>query len=145
VYVYALMDHLGVVRYVGQTTQPAMRLTSHINNHDGLNAGWISAIRSEGKRPHMHILATVDRASVSTVEKEYIRRYLAEGASLTNKQYVPVEGPERKPHGFAVRASLVRRMRRVAAQEDRKMYEVMEETMEDYIAEWMAMHGQPHI
>jgi hypothetical protein len=34
-------------------------------------------------------------------------------------------------------------MRRVAAQEDRKMYEVMEETMEDYIAEWMAMHGQP--
>ncbi len=52
-----------------------------------------------------------------------------------------VDDGERKPHGFAVRVGLVKRMRRVAAQKDRKMYEVMEEAMEDFLARNEISHG----
>ena len=41
---------------------------------------------------------------------------------------------KRRKHNYEVREELIRRMKRVALDEDRKIYEVIEEAMEEYLA-----------
>jgi hypothetical protein len=44
------------------------------------------------------------------------------------------EEVKRRKYNYETREDLIRRMKRVALDEDRKMYEVIEEAMEEYLA-----------
>lgn len=50
----------------------------------------------------------------------------------TNAKVPPVE-PERKSQGFKLRTSLIKSLKRIALEEDRHLYDIMEEALSEYI------------
>lgn len=52
------------------------------------------------------------------------------------------ETQKRINRGYALREDLVKACKRIALEEDRNLYEVMEEALEQYIARWKAAQQQ---
>lgn len=46
---------------------------------------------------------------------------------------VPLVEPERKSQGFKLRTSLIKSLKRIALEEDRHLYDIMEEALSEYI------------
>jgi hypothetical protein len=89
VYIYALHDpRTGDVRYVGQTTDPRGRLSSHL--HTALKQRpaprdkWIASLRSMGLAPQWQTLDIVDTDKWVQAERDAIGRHRALGCQLTN-------------------------------------------------------------
>lgn len=90
IYIYALRDPKGEVRYIGKTNDPEKRLRKHISgartrkeNHH--NANWIRTLLAVGQQPTMEVLYSVaPHETWQEVEKYFIDAYRAMGFNLTN-------------------------------------------------------------
>lgn len=85
-YIYELIDpRTGETRYIGQTRNPTSRLANHIS--DALpdpKRAWIAELLDGGLRPEMRVL--YETSSPLVDERAEIRKAIAEGASLLNKE-----------------------------------------------------------
>lgn len=54
-------------------------------------------------------------------------------ANAITQESAMAEGPERTSRGFAIRTDLVKALKRVALDDDKKLYEVLEEAVEQYL------------
>ena len=90
VFVYALVDPRdSAIRYVGQSQDPQMRLSSHVKNaHRGDNSHrsrWIRKLLEVSLEPTLHILqACSSREQASNSERFWISYGYAVGWQLTN-------------------------------------------------------------
>lgn len=86
--IYALIDprdHL--VRYIGQSTDPAIRLKSHLSLAQGSQQkrAWLRDLKGLKLKPTVHILETVKGYLAADEREQYwIGYYLAHGQVLTN-------------------------------------------------------------
>lgn len=92
--IYALCDpDTGAVRYIGQTTaEPSGRFTHHLSastEGGALKRRWLDVLVAQGLQPTMRVLATTTSDHADEIERQYITRYTADGAALTNSPPTP--------------------------------------------------------
>lgn len=76
VYIYAMVDpRTHAVMYVGQSIDPKSRLHSYKQRKGTKVKEWIDALRTEGLKPEMRILAEVGTEDAYRVEHEWIETY----------------------------------------------------------------------
>lgn len=56
-----------------------------------------------------------------------------ESVNAITQERAKAEMPERTSRGFAIRTDLVKALKRVALDDDKKLYEVLEEAVEQYL------------
>lgn len=78
IYVYALEDSVGTVRYVGRTRNPERRLRQHRKGASGATSRWAAS----GGLERMVLLEEVTGNSGAEAERGWIRRY--SGPALLN-------------------------------------------------------------
>jgi predicted GIY-YIG superfamily endonuclease len=86
VFIYALKDPNGHIRYVGKTINPRQRMIRHLSTwgnttHKGF---WIRKLLQEGLKPTMVILERVTNEKWRQAETRWIRRLRRAGFDLTN-------------------------------------------------------------
>jgi len=98
IYIYALLNpDTGIVRYVGQTATPNLRLKNHIR--DKTNAAkheWIQSLLNEGKSPLMTILEVTTQEMCGEREFYWIDRLRNEGNDLLNSPNAKQVNPQRR-------------------------------------------------
>ena len=72
------------------------------------------------------------RLSTEQAAKESISADAREGDSAQSQKSA-VAGPRRINRGYALREDLVKRLKRLALEDDKKLYEVMEEALSEYL------------
>lgn len=83
---YVLRDpNTGCVRYVGQTTNPSVRLKMHTVNPGKPVRGWIDSLG--GKAPIMQVLAWYPFDSIIAAENQCIALCLEHGIALLNSSF----------------------------------------------------------
>jgi len=87
VYIYALKDPIhNSIRYIGQTTRPAFRLTNHLSDKSGSKKCiWISSLKADGLLPILDILEECSRAEANAREIFHIQSWRDAGHLLLNK------------------------------------------------------------
>lgn len=85
-FIYVLKDpRTGDVRYVGLTNNPAIRYQQHLQSSSGDKQSWIAELSSEGIRPLLEIIETVEtKVQAETREQYWIYEYRGRGADLLN-------------------------------------------------------------
>lgn len=87
-YIYALVDpRNNNVRYIGKANNPEERYKNHINSSRDKNThkrNWISDLRSDGYRPELFILDTVDIDQWRFWEIFYVDLFKSYGFDLVN-------------------------------------------------------------
>lgn len=102
VYVYALIDPVdGRIRYVGKSSEPRERLTTHIR--EARRGGplhsrrWIASVLKNQKTPELMLLAICESNDEANVEERWwIAKLTAQGADLTNR----TPGGDGQPKGY---------------------------------------------
>jgi hypothetical protein len=106
-YVYVLCDpRTDLVRYVGvSVSEPVDRLKGHLRSPVSRHVrAWIAELASEGLVPVMRIVMRgVTPKLLPDAERQTIRQYLDEGASLLNVTGVPREALGAPVRRFTVR------------------------------------------
>lgn len=98
IFIYGLKDpRTTQIKYVGQSVQPAKRLTAHISdavkNPISLKSNWIRELSRVGLEPELEILDIAVTSTAKAIEKEWIKNYWVEGilnkvvGGSTNRQY----------------------------------------------------------
>lgn len=88
--IYALVDpRSDEVRYIGKAVDPERRLRSHLapsqlDHSRSHKNSWLKGLLSEGLRPVLQILETVDDVDANEAERNWIAAYRWLGARLTN-------------------------------------------------------------
>ncbi|MGE8178213.1 GIY-YIG nuclease family protein [Pseudomonas fluorescens] len=94
VYVYALTEpETLVVRYIGISEDPELRLSLHLSNAQSRTGSggnpilseWICTLLNRGLIPRMFIIEETDRENSNALERHYIGFYRAAGASVINQ------------------------------------------------------------
>lgn len=87
VYIYALTEPDGTIRYIGQALNTRTRYNSHVcittepRTH---KEKWINSLLRDGKRPVLIILKESDEENSDADEISLIRHYRDIGSNLTN-------------------------------------------------------------
>lgn len=94
--VYRLIDPITLeTRYIGITS---MSLTRRLMHHFCEQAAgnpekfaWISSLKARSQLPDIRLIDTVEgtRAQAEVHEREWVYRYLAQGAPLLNRAHIP--------------------------------------------------------
>ncbi len=89
VYIYTLSDPRdGSIRYVGKTTNPKVRLNSHINKietKDRRKSQWVESLTKDGMRPIMNIVdEAISKGEAAQKEQFWVNKCLSEGCTLFN-------------------------------------------------------------
>lgn len=75
----------GLVRYVGKTNNPNIRLAAHLyKNTFGKKRSWILGLKKEGKKPTLNIIDEVPYCDWQFWEEHYIKLFKSCGANLFN-------------------------------------------------------------
>lgn len=86
--IYALCCPVtGVMRYVGASANPRMRLYSHVCEPVSFPMRkWIAECKRQRTKPSLKILAMLNEPNWRQIEKQWIRKLLNEGHPLLNEQ-----------------------------------------------------------
>jgi len=96
IYIYALTDPDGHIRYIGQSVDPLVRYDQHIGETADTPKGrWIRELKSRGAKPGLTILEKTDKSNANYVEKWWITLGHSRGWQLCN-----VGKPTRKNPSF---------------------------------------------
>lgn len=86
VFIYALTEPTGEIRYIGKSIAPARRFLAHLRdkriNH---RTCWIKSLRSKGLSPLWESLDEVPEEHWKSWEAAYIQFFLEEGCDLVNR------------------------------------------------------------
>ncbi len=99
-YIYALVDpRTSAVRYVGITTNPALRLASHrFRPASDQMRQWVRELSKEKLRPSLQVLATTySREESARLENQFIDAYeIHQGGRLLNQVRRRITVPDAK-------------------------------------------------
>jgi hypothetical protein len=92
IYIYALTDDDGSIRYIGQTANIERRLADHhlTATSEWMLAGgpaylkWLKSLGKQGKRPLLVVLEETDVEHADEAEDRHIAEHRARGCALTN-------------------------------------------------------------
>ena len=88
IYIYELIHPISKeVRYIGQTSNPRIRLNSHCRGNKSRKThttNWIQSLLDVGLKPEMVIFDICDKSNSDIVEQKHIREYKEKGYNLTN-------------------------------------------------------------
>jgi hypothetical protein len=80
-------------------------------------------------------LSTEDAPAAETRERTSASSHGSEIAGTQKRTSAGTQGePKRVNRGYALREDLIKDFKHLAVEEDRKLYEVMEEALEEYLA-----------
>lgn len=118
VFIYALNCPVtGRTRYIGKTTNPATRLTSHLSDakkrKPTLKRSWIKNLAKQGLQPLFEIIDEVSFEHWPQLEVAYIEFFLEQGCELTNGTLGGEDPPSMlgKKHSPEARAKISQRNR----------------------------------
>lgn len=91
IFIYTLSDETGV-RYIGQTNNPSIRLSSHKCNggrgRDKTSRGqWIKHLMDNGRAPIMDVIEKCPHKIANERERYWVSFYRHQGANLLNGLY----------------------------------------------------------
>lgn len=87
-YIYVLIDPRDdKPRYVGRTQYPDRRYEQHLMRTSGPTKAWVAELKQAGIVPKMVVLQEIVQFHACSAEQKTIERYIAEGASLLNKNH----------------------------------------------------------
>lgn len=108
VFIYALCEPDGQVRYIGKTYDLRKRLNLHCGSRARVGqyrrACWIRNLFNRGLKPKMKILTIVDETNWEFWEKEYIKLYREIGFDLVNTSAGGEGGMQGRTHTPKARA-----------------------------------------
>lgn len=85
VFIYALTDPAGNIRYIGQSVHPEIRYIQHVKESAATNkAEWISELLRVGAEPILVILEKTDKKNADYKEKWWITLGRTRGWQLSN-------------------------------------------------------------
>lgn len=106
IFIYALCEPTGEVRYVGKTVDPTERLRQHLGcNRNRYKRAWLSKLVSAGEKPVLKVLAKVPAENSFAEERRWMQIFIEQGADLLNHQLGGKRVGER-PRGFPKRFSV---------------------------------------
>lgn len=88
IFIYGLLDGVGVIRYVGQTSNVQRRLRKHVLGARARKSHrdrWIMKLLERGFYPKIVVLETVEANEWANAERRWIRYGLEHGWPLTNE------------------------------------------------------------
>ena len=127
----------GLAFYVGYTANMEQRFLQHLAG-DASNLAKcerIAEIQQLGLTPIVREIDTVEGTVSDAMQREsyWIRRLGSEGMPLVNR--LPQDNAIRVNRGYALREDLVIACKRMAIDQHRNLYEIMEEALSEYL-EW---------
>lgn len=94
VFIYALTDPAGNIRYVGQSVNPQIRYEQHIaDSADTPKTKWIRELSRMGAKPELVILEKTDKINADYTEKWWMALGRKRGWQLSNVKTAPGRNP----------------------------------------------------
>jgi hypothetical protein len=78
-------------------------------------------------------LSTEGAANAETQDRTIAPSHDSEIAQSQNRKPAKAQGPKRVNRGYMLREDLVKEFKLIAVREDRNMYEVMEQALQEYL------------